>query len=240
MAKFRHTFISVLAVSGLAVAFAATASASSPSTTSSPSDSEQHCVVQSDEDGGGMECFDDSAAALAVAEDGGAERAAEPSVEPHCVVLSDEDGGDISCFDDFAAAISAATGGRVDVSGSTVSALRDAELDQLLTPVAPQATYVHAILWTGMSATGSSLTFTSSKVCGTSYSGVWTYFQSPWNNNFESGHTYSGCKMRLYDGYTASGSPSYLIGIDSMVNTFKSFNNQASSARSCGSSLSCV
>lgn len=232
MAKFRKFFIATIAVSGLALTAAATTSASAAP------DGEQNCTILSDQDGGGIECFDSPSAAESGNE--GPDIQLDPQVNQHCVVSSDEDGGGVECFDDFATALSAATGGAVDVSGAVADQLSEAELDQLLTTLAPQATYVHAILWTGTSGNGNSLTFTSSSVCGTTYTGQWTNFQAPWNNNFESGHTYSGCKMRLYDGYAASGSPSYLIGIDAMVNTFKSFNNQASSARSCGSSLSCV
>lgn len=175
---------------------------------------------------------------LAVATAATATASTAPEQEQHCVESAST--GSIDCFDTLAESLSVATGGAVNLTAATAENLSQADLDRLLNPISPQASYVHAILWTGKSGTGSSLTFTSSHLCGTTGWATWTYFQPPWNNNFESGHTYSGCKMRLYDGNTAAGSPSYLIGTDAMVNSFASFNNQASSARSCGSALACV
>lgn len=191
MSRLRQVLLAVVAICGLAVATAATASASTV-----------------------------------------------PEKDQHCVESANT--GTVDCFDTLAESLSVATGGAVNLTAAAADNLSQADLDRLLNPISPQASYVHAILWTGQSGSGSSLTFYASFVCGTTGSATWTYFQPPWNNNFESGHTYSGCKMRLYDGNTASGSPSYLIGTDAMVNSFASFNNQASSARSFGSALSCV
>lgn len=57
---------------------------------------------------------------------------------------------------------------------------------------------MHAILWTVTGKTGASLTFTANIVCGTTAVSTWTNFTGTWDNNFESGETYSGCQMRLY------------------------------------------
>lgn len=163
---------------------------------------------------------------------------AENSGEQHCIESVET--GNVSCFSSFADSLTAATGGAIKFGATTSEQIDTAELSKALTPNSPQTSYVHVILWTGPSHTGSSLTLHATYVCGSTGTATWTYFQAPWNNNFESGWAYSGCKVRLYDGNTAAGSPSYLIGTDASVNSFVSFNNQASSARSCGSALACA
>lgn len=163
----------------------------------------------------------------------------EPAKAPaqHCIQSAET--GDTACYNSLDQAMSAVTGNSVKLTATTPAG-KASELSRLLGSVHPNVNVVQAILWTGTGYTGSSLTMYATFLCGTTGSATWTYFQPPWNNNFESGETFAGCRMRLYDGNLATGSPSFLIGADSSASTFASFNNQASSARSCGSSLACT
>lgn len=163
----------------------------------------------------------------------------EPAKAPeqHCIESADT--GDTACYNSLDQAISAVTGHSVKLTATTATDKAN-ELSKVLGSVSPQVNVVQAILWTSTGLSGSSLTLYSTFLCGTTGTATWTYFQPPWNNNLESGQTFAGCRLRLYDGNLATGSPSYLIPADSTVTSFSSFNNQASSARSCGSSLSCT
>jgi len=100
-------------------------------------------------------------------------------------------------------------------------------------PAAVAATYVRAILYTSQGYGGSSLTFTASSGCSVfgNYDAYWGNFQSPWNNNFESGRTYSGCRATLYDTASFSGAQ-FPMAADASYTTFGAMNNAGSSLKS--------
>lgn len=157
--------------------------------------------------------------------------------ERHCTVsaaTSDSPLSKVRCYATFAEAISAATGGRVKITATRVEDISPEKLAAALSqPAAAAATYVRAILYTSTLYGGSSLTFTASSGCSVfgNYDAFYPNFQSPWNNNFSSGRTFSGCRATLYDSSNYGGAQ-YPMAADASYTTFGAMDNAGSSLKS--------
>lgn len=158
----------------------------------------------------------------------------------HCVLAA---GGTQkpACFPSASAALRYASGGRI--KASSVSAgyaelkgkINQSNQAAAAVPNSTLATVIIAVQCTDQKFGGSCLNFTDSTVCPGHPTKVWPNFQSPWNNNFDSGQLYAGCAGTGYDSPTIGGMGGYLnfacegrfdyyLGFKDYESSFRAFN----------------